>query len=156
MVSNNGVTKQYIGITYLLRPKSTGKFTIASATAKADGKTLKSNSVTLVVTKNASGNAPSSSVPGFGSLSPFTEPTVRSDFNDFIIKKGENLSDKIQKNIFIKVDVNKNSCYVGEPVVVTYKLYTRLKSESSITKNPSFNGFSVIDLLTARQLLLFR
>lgn len=30
--------------------------------------------------------------------------------------------------------------------MVNYKLYTRLKSESNITKNPSFNGFSVVDL----------
>ncbi|MBK7557473.1 MAG: BatD family protein [Chitinophagaceae bacterium] len=29
---------------------------------------------------------------------------------------------------------------------VTYKLYTRLKSESNLVKNPSFNGFSVLDL----------
>ena len=43
MESNNGVTRQYIGITYLLKPKSTGKFTIAAAIAKADGKTLRSN-----------------------------------------------------------------------------------------------------------------
>ena len=40
MESNNGVTRQYIGITYQLKPKSTGKFTIAGAIAKADGKTL--------------------------------------------------------------------------------------------------------------------
>jgi hypothetical protein len=46
----------------------------------------------------------------------------------------------------VKAVVDKKSCYVGEPIVVTYKLYTRLKSESSLTKNPSFNGFSVVDL----------
>ncbi len=46
----------------------------------------------------------------------------------------------------LRLEVNKTSCYVGEPVVATYKLYTRLKSESKLTQNPSFNGFSVVDL----------
>ncbi|MBC7886815.1 MAG: protein BatD [Ferruginibacter sp.] len=147
MESYNGATRQYIGITYQLKPKSTGKFTIAGALAKADGKTLKSNPVTLVVTNQSQGTNPNNTSRALGHLSPFSEPAVQSSFNDFIIKKGENLAEKINKNIFIKVDVSKYSCYVGEPVVVTYKLYTRLKSESSITKNPSFNGFSVIDLL---------
>ncbi|MEO7768935.1 MAG: BatD family protein, partial [Ferruginibacter sp.] len=147
MESNNGVTRQYIGITYILRPKSTGKLTIAGAYAKADGKTLKSNSVTLDVTRNSS-NANQNNAPGgFGGMSLYTDPELRSSFNDFIIKKGENVVEKINKNLFIKVEVNKHSCYVGEPIVVSYKLYTRLKSESNIIKNPSFNGFSVIDLL---------
>jgi len=48
--------------------------------------------------------------------------------------------------MFLRVEVDKKSCYVGEPVVATYKLYTRLKSESNMIKNPSFNGFSVLDL----------
>ncbi|MEJ7587201.1 MAG: BatD family protein [Ferruginibacter sp.] len=146
MESSNGLTRQYIGITYLLKPRSAGKFTIAGALAKADGKTLRSNLVTLKVTRNSSGNQ-SSAGSGYGAISPFAEPAIRSSFNDYIIKKGENLAEKINKNIFIKVDVNKLSCFVGEPVTVSYKLYTRLKSESGITKNPSFNGFSVIDLL---------
>ncbi|MEO6546948.1 MAG: BatD family protein [Ferruginibacter sp.] len=147
MESNNGVTRQYIGLTYQLKPKSTGKFTIPSAFATADGKTLKSNRVTLQVTRNSQGASQGNGSSPFGNMSLFPEVEPRSAFNDFIIKKGENLSEKINKNIFIKVDVNKLSCFVGEPLVVTYKLYTRLKSESNITKNPSFNGFSVIDLL---------
>src|SRR4051812_39214577 len=35
MESINGNTRQYIGITYLLKPKTTGRFTIAGASAKA-------------------------------------------------------------------------------------------------------------------------
>lgn len=147
MESTNGVTRQYIGLTYILKPKATGKFIIRSALAKADGKMLRSNQLTIEVTKNATGNSQSNNLPGFGGPSLFDEPAVESSFNDFIIRKNENIAEKINKNIFIKVDVSRSSCYVGEPVTVTYKLYTRLKSESSIIKNPSFNGFSVIDLL---------
>jgi hypothetical protein len=36
---------------------------------------------------------------------------------------------------------------VGEPIVATYKLYSRLSSESRVTKRPSLNGFSVYDMI---------
>lgn len=69
-----------------------------------------------------------------------------TNFRDYIIRKGENLQQKTNKNIFIRVTVDKTSCYVGEPLLVTYKLYTRLGNISTIAKNPPFNGFSVIDI----------
>ncbi len=144
---NNGVTKQYIGVSYLLRPKRKGNFTIATATVKADGKILKTNTVTVEVTNSAAANNQNANSSPFNAFSFFDEPVQQqADNRDFILKKGENIAAKIDKNIFIKVDVDKTSCYIGEPIVVTYKLFTRLKSESNITKNPSFNGFSVIDL----------
>ncbi len=78
-----------------------------------------------------------------GSAILFAQAT---NFKDYIIKKGENVQQKTNRNIFIRVTANKTSCYVGEPVIATYKLYTRLGNISTIAKNPAFNGFSVIDL----------
>jgi len=54
--------------------------------------------------------------------------------------------DKIRRKLLGRSATDKKTCFVGEPIVATYKLYTRLKSESNMTKNPTFNGFSVIDL----------
>lgn len=147
MENNNGVTKQYIGITYQLQPRTKGNFTIGPAIANADGKTLKSNRVTIQVTNASAVNNRNNNNSPFGGLSSFfDEPVQQTDNRDFILKKGESIPAKIDKNIFIKVEVDKTSCYIGEPIMVIYKLYTRLKSESNIIKNPSFNGFSVIDL----------
>jgi hypothetical protein len=147
MESINGNTSQYTGITFILKPKTKGDFTIAPATASADGKILKSNAVKIKVVNEPTGNSISSNSP-FSGLMNFDEPTVRrGNFDDYILKKGENISNKINRNIFIRVEASKTSCYVGEPIMVTYKLYTRLKSESNLTRNPSFNGFSVIDML---------
>ena len=73
-------------------------------------------------------------------------PRRHTQFDDYILKPGEKAEDKIQKNLFIKLDVSKTSCYIGEPITASYKLYTRLQSESNITDAPSFNGFSVSDL----------
>ncbi len=147
MQNINGVVKQYIGVTYLLRPKTKGNFKIGAASVIADGKVLKTSTLTLVVTNAATSNNQNNSGSPFSGFSLFDEPVQpQADNRDFILQKGENIQAKIDKNIFIKVDVDKTSCYIGEPVVVSYKLFTRLRSESNITKNPSFNGFSVIDL----------
>jgi hypothetical protein len=58
------------------------------------------------------------------------------------------LDERIKSNLFIKVEASNTDCFVGEPIIVTYKLYSALNSESSVIKNPSFKGFEVKDLKT--------
>jgi hypothetical protein len=148
MTMINGVVKKYIALSFVLKPKAAGNFTLLPAMAKADAGDYTSNPVKLKVTTQSSGNnagANTFNAP-FGGIDPFAEPAPRSAFNDFILRKGENPADKIKRNMFVRLEVDKKSAYVGEPVVATYKLYTRLKSESNMVKNPSFNGFSVLDM----------
>jgi hypothetical protein len=144
----NGDVKQYISLNYILKPKVPGNFTIAAATAKVDGKTLKSNTVSVRVSNTLAANSGGGNNvnPPFASINPFKDVVPQRPFNDNILHKGENAAEKVNKNIFIKLELDKTSCFVGEPIIATYKLYTRLKSESNLVKNPSFNGFSVIDL----------
>lgn len=159
MTSINGKVDQYVAIGYFLKPNSPGNYTIGPALARADGKEFHSNPVNIEVT-NASSlspsspNNPSHSLSALGnSMAPFgnmtfdfpTEPMTHR-FDDYILKKGENINDKVEKNLFVKLDVSKTSCFVGEPITAAYKLYTRLRSESTITSAPSFNGFSVSEL----------
>ncbi len=146
---SNGKIKQSVSIGFILRPLTTGSFTIGSATAIADGKKYRSNSLTVQVNSSASskGAASNSTLSPFGNLRlRLPSEPVTHQFDDYILKKGENVAEKIKKNLFIKIDVSKKNCYLGEPVVTTYKLYTRLKSESNVVKAPSFNGFSVSEL----------
>ena len=144
----NGQVNRYIALTYIIRPKSTGSFIIPSAGAKADGAEYKSNAVTVKVVTNPTGNSPftGNSANPFAGMDIFDDPAPRRISPDYILKKGEDPVQKINRNMFVRLEVDRRSCYVGEPVVATYKLYTRLKSESNLVKNPSFNGFSVIDL----------
>jgi hypothetical protein len=148
MSNINGNIKQFIALEYILKPLRTGNFIFDPATAKADGKTLHSNSLSIVVSNKASGAS-----SGAAAFSPFSNiitdplPANRTrQFDDYILHKGDNIAEKIKKNLFINVSVNKTTCYVGEPIVASYKLYTRLKSESNIIKSPSFNGFSVSEM----------
>ncbi len=154
----NGNMSQYKSISFVLQPARTGKFTIEGASAVVDGKKMKSNAVQVVVHAGGSGAAPggnsNSGIPP-GMSNPFgglfgPDPSAaerREVDKDYVLKPGENVKEKIRKNIFVKVQVDKSSCYVGEPIVATYKLYTRLSSESRVTKRPSLNGFSVYDMI---------
>jgi BatD DUF11 like domain len=148
MTMNNNIVKKYIALSFIIKPKATGSFTIPASLAKADGIDLRSNPVKLKVTSKSSGNSPAANAfnSPFSGVDPFADPAPRSSYNDYILRKGENPLDKIKKNMFVRVEVDKKSCYVGEPVIASYKLYTRLKSESNMVKNPSFNGFSVMDM----------
>ncbi|MDB5198854.1 MAG: hypothetical protein JWO92_817 [Chitinophagaceae bacterium] len=150
MSNINGSIKQSLSVGFVLQPLATGNFTIGSATAKADGKEYRSNPLSIQVTNSKSSNrgtGGNSLLSPFGNITlDFPSEPVSHQFDDYIIQKGENVAEKIRRNLFIKIDVSKKSCYVGEPIIATYKLYTRLKSESNVVKAPSFNGFSVSEL----------
>lgn len=124
----NGSLSEYITYTITLRPKIKGRLPIASAIVKANGKTATSSPIVIFV-KEA--NA--------------TKQT-EEERPDYYLMPGENIKDKIAKNLFIKATIDKHSCYVGEAVLATFKLFTRLDSESKIVKRPSLNGFSVVDM----------
>jgi hypothetical protein len=154
----NGNMSQYKALSFVLEPLKTGKFTIGGAVATVDGKQMRSNPVVINVHPGSSPSANSGPQPGgnnpFGG-NPFAQSPFQDPFGpdpgevdrDYVLRRGENIREKIRKNMFVKVQVSKNSCYVGEPIVATYKLYTRLNSESRVTKRPSLNGFSVYDMV---------
>ncbi|HTS45551.1 MAG TPA: BatD family protein [Puia sp.] len=139
----NGTATQYKALSFVLQPLRTGKFTIPGATATVDGKAMHSNSVTIHVSANGSTNNNSAQ-----SNPRFAWPGEPEEIDrEYFLKPGENISEKIRKNLFVKVDVSKTNCYVGEPIVATYKLYSRVQSESRVIKHPSLNGFSVYDMI---------
>jgi hypothetical protein len=162
----NGNMSQYKALSFVIQPEKTGKFTIGGATALVDGKHMQSNPVTITVTTATTGpgtNAnPGNGMPGGsgGVPNPFMQPSWPDPLRgeepaevdkDYILRPGENIHDKIRRNLFVRVQVDKNTCYVGEPIVATYKLYSRLSSESRVTKRPSLNGFSVYDMVDPSQ-----
>ena len=154
----NGNMSQYKSLSYVLQPVKTGKFTIGGASATVDGKHMQSNSVTINVSASSTGAGGSGSAGGNSQpVNPFPNMNWPPDpyamgspmdvDKEIVLKPGEKIKDKIAKNLFLKVLVDKTTCYVGEPIVATYKLYSRLASESKVTKRPSLNGFSVYDMV---------
>ena len=57
---------------------------------------------------------------------------------------------KLSDNLFIKVDVSKRNIVIGEQILVTYKLLTRLDLQNTeISSLPALNGFWTKDLETS-------
>lgn len=145
----NGDMSKSQTYSYTLRAQKAGKRTIPGALAIIDGETMRSNAVTIEVDKEAKSRpAPPPR------QQPSLFPAIPDDMPDFTprvsetyrLAPGEDAAAKIAKNLFVKLEVNKTRCYVGEPIIATYKLYSRLRSDSRVTKRPSLNGFSVYDM----------
>lgn len=135
VTSNSGVTplKNIVFTLVAIKP---GRFIIAGATAKVNGKFIKSDNAVINV---------------IGTSEAF-ERSAREGGNEnaseYFLQPGEDPYEKMRKNLFMKVMVDRKSCYVGQPVVATFKLYSRLESKSDIVKNPGFYGFTVQDIIS--------
>lgn len=144
MNNYNGSVTNYFTLNYVIKPKRAGKFVFSGATANINGTIFRAPATTLQV-RNANSNAPSQPSAPLG-VDPYSNSDQPKEYGDNFLKKGENIAAKISNNMQVKLITSKTSCFVGEPIVATYKLYTRIRSEGRISKNPAFNGFSVIDL----------
>lgn len=113
-----------ISYTYILEANKEGKFTIDPAVAVVDNNELKSNPVTIeVIKQNNSSQQQQQSQGG---------EQQQAQTND-------NLPNS---ELFVTVDVNRRSTYLGEPIVATLKLYTRVSiANFEDSKFPPFNGF---------------
>ncbi|WP_369411515.1 BatD family protein [Longitalea luteola] len=113
-----------------------GKFTIPGATAIIDGKPMHSNAVKIAVKPG---------VPGMHNIDPDDIDTEEES----VLYPGDDIKDKIEKNLFLRVETSKTTCYVGEPLMVVYKAYSRLNANSQVVKRPSLTGFSVMEMVDA-------
>ena len=149
-IKNGGMVKsmQSISLTYILQPKAAGTFTIGACAAVVGGVTYKTNQIKIVVSNKELDNSQQNVAPKspFDDMDIFTAPKSEVEFEDQVLIKGETISDKINKNIHFVLQLSKTTCYVGEPVIATYKLFSRLPTEGMLEKNPSFNGVSVVDM----------
>ncbi|MHC1774682.1 MAG: BatD family protein [Lentimicrobium sp.] len=128
-IINNQVTRSVeYSFTYVLQAGNEGTFTIGPASVNVDGKSYKSNPVTIKVVKGSANQPPSGNQGGQGNQQPTGEIGSR--------------------DLFVKASASKSNPYQGEQVIVTYKIYTRVPvSEYSITKAPGMSGFWTQDLL---------
>lgn len=119
----------------ILSPRKSGRFTIPGAVAIVDGKKMHSAPVKVLVQRT-----------GLSSVSAGTAEEVDIE-SATELQPGEDVTEEIHKNFFLRTEVNKTSCYVGEPVMAVYKAYSRLSTTAQVVKRPSLNGFSVIEMV---------
>ena len=135
--SMNGRVTQSVSYSYtfILQAVEPGTFTIPPARITVKGKSIASNSVTIMVSGKASQaqaqpQAHSPSQPQRGGQQQ-AEPAVQDN------------------DIFLKAVANKSNPYLGDEIIVTYKLYTptnRLRINPT-DQAPSYPGFWAQDLM---------
>jgi len=125
---NNGNFSQTLSFTYILQAGNEGTFKIGSAEIEGSNGKVISNTLTINVVKGA-GKAQGG-------------------------KQGnsqQNASDS--KNVFVRTSIDRSNVYLGEAVVVTYSLCTKVQLINySIDKIPSMNGFWSQDIPMPQQL----
>jgi len=124
-------TKPVKIISFTLVANKPGRFVLESPKIKTNNKVIGGGSVIIDVIDKKE----------------MLEREAKQVNSEYFLQPGEDPSEKIRKNLFMKVMVNKRECYVGEPILATFKLYSRLTSRSDIVKNPGFYGFTVQDIV---------
>jgi hypothetical protein len=158
MMGNRMVESKTITISYVLQPKHLGVCTVLGAIAKdAANHTYVSNAVSVQVVNGSLAQQRSSSRDPFGDDDQDPWAMMRQQMQQMqqlfsgrgrqqappTNQSAEEIKAPadLNKDVFIKVSVDKSSAYVGEQITTSYKLYTRLPMQMSISKLPSLNGF---------------
>ena len=117
--------------TFALQASKEGTFYIGPATLTVKGNKIASKSFAITVVPDDGNHA----TPSGGGNSSQGQP---KDNNDPQVSG---------KDLFLKVTPSKKSAYVGEQIVLTYKLYTKVPVSSlSVERVPSYGGFWTKDI----------
>lgn len=136
----NGQMSQDISYTYtyILLASKEGKYTIQPAEIIVNGKSYKSNSLTIEVVK---GNTPTAS----------TQQSQQQNYD----QGGTSAPAVSGDDVFIRVHVNKNNVYQGEQLIASIYIYTRLNILGfEDLKFPTMSGFWSDDLENPNQIQL--
>ena len=119
--------------TFALQAYQEGTFHVGSASLNVKGTKITSEPFTIKVVPDDGSHA----APSNGSASS-SQGHSQQNTNDPQVSG---------KDLFLRVVPSKKSAYVGEQVVLTYKLYTKVPVSSlSVMKAPSYAGFWTKDI----------
>lgn len=134
-VNGNNGSSPLKNFAFTLVATKAGRYIVPGATVKIKGRLIKSDNVIIdVITRK-------------DAFEKSARQERDDNASDYFLRPGEDPYEKMRQNLFMKVLVDKTSCYVGQPVVATFKLYSRVESKSDIVKNPGFYGFTVYDII---------
>ena len=109
-----------------------GNFEIGAVTVKAGGKEYRTDPISISIQKTAASSAPTARQPGTQSQPSGGAPS--------------------QEDLFIRALVTKRQVYQNEPVILTYKIYTRVNVSSfGFTSLPGTAGFWVEEFNVGQQ-----
>jgi hypothetical protein len=120
-------------LVYTLTAITSGHFTLPRAVGQYKGRDVYSRAVAIDVLSSADAEQ--------------IEKLSLSNQKGPALKPGQNAESFVKDNVFIKAEINRQQCYVGQPVVATFKLYSALHVNALIEKNPAFYGFTALDMV---------
>lgn len=139
----NGKMSQSYTVTfsYIVMATKPGTVTVGPATVKVKGKKYVTQPLTIKVLADNSANA-SASQAASGNTSASSPSTAQPS------QPASSGTAVNNKDVFVRATVNNAHPYIGQQVVVTYRIYTRVPvSNLSINKVASFKGFWSKDLM---------
>lgn len=140
--SINGKVTQNVAYTYtyVLEATKEGTYQIPAATITIDGKQYRSNTLSIQVIKGSGDKAGQNDQQN---KSRAAQPDATAAINE--------------DNLFVKVDVSRRNVYIGESVVATIKVYSKVDLvRFGRSKFPSFDGFLAEEIPTPQQIELVR
>ncbi len=134
---NGKVTKKDT-ISFVLAPNKEGKFLIPSITVKVGDKEYKTKPIEIEVVKG-------SIVPRKRNRGNAYDP-FEDFFNDDFFSPPRRRT-VAPEDIFIRTEISKKKVYVGEPVMVKFRLFTTVPiTQLALQEAPSFQGFLAYDI----------
>lgn len=109
----NGAVSSTSSIAYDLVANTPGNYLIGGAVMKSDGKSYTSNALEITVVKGTAQTP--NNAPRQDPFNPFGNQT----------QKQETARTHSKDDLFVLTILNKNSAYPGEPITVTYKIYSQ-------------------------------
>jgi hypothetical protein len=126
----NGSMTQSLTFSFILIAVKEGTVRIAPASIEVNGKKITSSPLNIIVKAGAGSQGGSAGTQG-----------------------EDNIYKQLSDNIFLVASLNKTNVYKGEPVVVVYKLFTRLNLVNyGVSKVPPFTGFWAKEVSLPQQL----
>lgn len=117
--SINGQWSRTLSYSYSLQPKKIGTFTIGSASILVDKKTLKTKPIKMTVVKGKNSSA-----------------TTQND-----------LVGQLEEQVYIKAEPHATDVYIGQQVIVDYKIYTTREVDSyNLLDESAYDGFYAQDI----------
>ena len=124
MESINGRNTSSSSVSYILTPVRVGLFTIGPAIAIINGKKMTTNPIKITVVKGRPVQPQNRSISGGG--------------GDVQAQRNADLS----KSLFLRANISRNNVYQGQPIILSYRVYTRVDIlQSQVTKLPDLTGF---------------
>ncbi len=129
---NGRMSKSFtISYTYIVQAGAKGETTVGPASVTVDGTMYQSNPLKITVVENAN--------TGNNARTNSSSPSGSTQDDAGILQNDD---------VYVTASVSNTAPYLGEQVIVTYKIYTKVPVTGlSIDKLPSFNGFWSKNLL---------